>query len=328
MFFLLGTMPVYAVIQDRGVQTTPATSMNDDILSSIANLDKTLSALNSKLPTLIESRFNYYESIQRQNQVKQVIAQLGAFIIALMIYALIRNKNDREKERALTRSEQILTNIETRIQELENSDEVTVKLDESKPHSKSAMFDCEKNDVTPVADNKEPTKMLSVLGVHQKHYILDEKINPDELYCPSCVSKMNDKNYDADKFRLCALCIKRLDALIELQNMETKLIKKQLKLGFCKPCEEQVKYGGLQRGFVLCPECIKILSPKPKDKVLKSFTEQKDKDIIGIIEITNPKKKEILSKTPAPKRKVKSASKSEKKTSKSKKDKFLGIDDL
>ena len=183
MSLLIGTVPVYAVIQDRGFQNNVPVTSNDDVLTSIANMDKTLSALNTKLPSLIESRFKYYESLQRQNQVKQVIAQLGAFLIALMVYALIRNKNDRDTERVLTRSEQILTNIETRIKDLEDSDEVNVNVVdsnksintkdsghlESKDNSIINKINESKNkDITSI-EKKDTTKPIIHSGAKQKN---------------------------------------------------------------------------------------------------------------------------------------------------------------
>ena len=198
MFLLLGTMPVYAVIQDRGFQNNVPVTSNDDVMTSIANMDKTLSALNSKLPSLIESRFKYYESIQRQNQVKQVIAELGAFLIALMIYALIRNKNDRETERALTRSEQILTNIETRIHDLENSDEVNVNVVDSKPIIKqeSALKELKDKDVVEV---------LEVKNIHQNQFLdeltHEEKVADKPIIYPSKINSKSEKSMAQQKLK-------------------------------------------------------------------------------------------------------------------------------
>ncbi|NOR85212.1 hypothetical protein GQ473_03775 [archaeon] len=317
MFLLLGMMPAFAVIQDRGIQTSITTSMNDDILSSIANLDKTLSALNSKLPTLIEARFNYYESIQRQNQVKQVIAELGAFIIALMVYALIRNKNDRDKERVLTRSEQILTNIEKRIHKLESADEVNVNVVETKSSIEKPI----------------ESRQLSLSKLYEK-YQLSTDIDPTEIYCPICTDKMAKGSFKS----ACSSCLSLITSLLELQNKEKLLIKKQLKLGFCSKCEPAVKRGGLQRDFILCDECMKLLAPKPKDKVVKSI-EKKEKDVVETIHkvnfpdgVTDEEKRATkpIIFSDVKQQKLKTIKKSKKSVVKNKnnKDKFLGIDML
>lgn len=319
MFLLMGSMPVYAVIQDRGIQTiSPTTSMTEDILSSIANLDKTLSALNSKLPSLIEARFNYYESIQRQNQVKQVIAELGAFIIALMIYALIRNKNDREEERVLTRSEQILTNIESRIKSLENSKEVTLKIEEQEIikskelKSKDKLSASIKNET--ISKDKEiqssskkhisSNKLLSVSELYNK-YFPNEEMNSEEVYCLACLQKSKENKL----FKLCSFCLTRMKDLVKLRENEQNLIKKQLSMGFCKSCTSEVSLGGLQRGFKLCVECRKILFSNSEDISQKSIKELKDKDIVEVLEVSKI-----------------SNSKTSKINTEIKKDKNLGID--
>lgn len=341
MFLLLGTMPVYAVIQDRGFQTTTSASSNDAVMTSIANMDKTLSALNSKLPSLIESRFMYYESIQRQNQVKQVIAELGAFLIALMVYALIRNKNDRETERALTRSEQILTNIETRINTLENLDEVNVNVVNSDIKGTKRRVDIEQKTNEPIPPNpiinETVSKQLLISTIYEKYY-LDEEIDPKELYCETCINKMADGTFKS----ACKECMERINNLLKLQKEEQKLIKKQLSLDFCDDCLRVVGRGGLQRGFIICDACQSILNPKPKDNIVKSV-EKKDKDVVEVIEVAVPKSKfpdglsaeeksttkQILySGVKQQKLKTDSVSKKTVIKKKIKKDKFLGLDSL
>ncbi|RLG25222.1 hypothetical protein DRN76_03040 [Methanosarcinales archaeon] len=138
LLFMIFCTPAYAVIQDRGSPEKPTTTSvtNDDIMTSLANLDKTLSGLNTKIPSLIESRFRYYESIQRQNDVKMLLGQFGMFLVALAIYALVKRKNERNNERTLTRSEQLLTNIEERLYKAENNKEIKVVVADDTPKNK------------------------------------------------------------------------------------------------------------------------------------------------------------------------------------------------
>lgn len=337
VLFLLVCTPANAVIQDRGSpeQPTSSTATNDDILTSLANLDKSLSGLNTKIPTLIESRFSYYESIQRQNDVKMLLGQLGAFLIALAIYAMIKSRNKRDKERALTRSEQLLTNIEKRLHKAESENEVNVvvvntpktkempkeefldevELEEPIPEepteqksqfilpplpeeispevkdvlgalddeptlkareeltlrpTESETLGLTKNKVIksteqrtltpppePIEEPTSPSKYsMSIKEIFYK-YRPNDTVPYDLILCENCFKDVKGDNISFDK--VCETCKARLEKLKELFLNEDGIIKKQMKLGFCKKCKKEVKNGGLQRGFIPCEKCFGLL---------------------------------------------------------------------
>lgn len=307
LLFLLLCTPADAVIQDRGSPEKPTTTIatNDDILTSLANLDKSLSGLNTKIPALIESRFSYYESIRRQNDVKMLLGQFGSFLVALAIYAMVKSKNKRDKKRALTRSEQLLTNIEKRLYKAESDKEVKVVVvgePETKDVPKEEFLD-EVELEEPIYETKEPQKSNFILPELPKEELslrpsetdtleLTENNRPTEqrtltqppepklkysvsikeifykyppnetvpyalILCNDCLKLVDKNNISFDS--VCETCKARLDELKKLYLMEDGIIKKQLKLKFCKKCKKEIENGGLQRGFSPCDKCSKVV---------------------------------------------------------------------
>jgi len=287
LLFMIFCTPAYAVIQDRGSPEKPTTTSvtNDDIMTSLANLDKTLSGLNTKIPSLIESRFRYYESIQRQNDVKMLLGQFGMFLVALAIYALVKRKNERNNERTLTRSEQLLTNIEERLYKAENNKEIKVvvadntpknKRDSQSPNQEELRYSSE---IKEIAETEEDATLdeielepLDEIELEPLLQTTKTKEPMPTLSKPKGLSKSSRTNKPRTKEPTTPLeprtkrtnvpmkpCKERLDMLMKLCEKEDKIIEKQLKLGFCDKCKKEVENGGLQRGFTPCADCIKLL---------------------------------------------------------------------